>query len=127
MPKDPCAALLIAACLTTSGCGSSWLSDRETNPVIEEYQASGLLGTERLAGILATTASRRTVLVKLSEGGLARTGFVCAEPPPDVSEAFARSFAAALSAQGIPAGGAAQVSGDASLASTIATAVGPLL
>lgn len=127
MPRNKYSFLLIAACLTTAGCGISWLSDRETNPVIKEYQATGWGGTERLVGILATTASRRTVLVSLSERDPNGIGVVCAEPPPDVSEVFAKSMATELSARGIPAGGAGMIGGEVGVASAIATAVGPLL
>jgi hypothetical protein len=125
MPRNKYSFLLIAACLTTAGCG--WISGRETNPLIEEYLATGWDGTERLVGVLATTASRRTVLVSVSDRDPSGIGVVCAEPPPDVSEAFAKTMAAELSARGIPGGGAGMAEGKAGVATTIATAVGPLL
>jgi hypothetical protein len=66
------------------GCGHTWFADPKANPVIEDKV--GISGKEVL-GTLATTADRRTVIVKLVEApGSNDIGKFCAEPPPDVAE-----------------------------------------
>ena len=68
----------------TFGCGHSFFTDPKTNPIIEDKV--GIAGREVL-GTLATTAERRTVIVKLTEKNKASDiGKFCAEPSPDVAE-----------------------------------------
>ena len=87
---------------------------------------STFLGQGRSTNVFATTAGRRLIIVTQSKDGL----LTCAEPPPDVSEAFASTIAAGLRA----AGAAASASGEklsAELAAqygrAVATQIAPLL
>ncbi len=80
------AILPFLLCLST--CGTSLMSSRETNPVIQ-----GMLYDALIPGAveyLAPTASRRLVLYMKKPDG---TIMCCAEPPPDVGEAFAATVA----------------------------------
>jgi hypothetical protein len=109
------------------GCGFSWFSDRKENPVIEDYVGGTLTGQERV-GTLATTASHRTVLVKLNtEGGVGRSGEFCPEPPPDVARSISDSFAAALEAAVETPAEQAEGQGSLTVATTFSSAVAPLL
>ncbi len=78
-----------AAVAALTGCGL-FSSPRES-PVIEERITDWGL---RKVGVLATTAERRAVIVKVPER------LLCAEPPPDVGEAVAAAFSAFLEAKG---------------------------
>jgi len=79
-------------CIFTSGCGSSFWSARESNPVIYDYVAPNVF-TDTTLNVLATTASRRIVLIKQGPG---ESIVSCAEAPPDVAEAFSAAVAAGL-------------------------------
>lgn len=117
-------AIIVLMCLmvfTFGSCGSRHVSERETNPVIEDYLSKTWFDVE--AGILATTASRRTVLMKLSEPN---DGVICAEPPPDVGEALAKSLAASLSVNVTPPQ-APEIGVDAAYKKSLATAISALL
>jgi hypothetical protein len=97
--------LLATSVAALTGCGA-FSSPRES-PVIEERVTDFGL---RKIGILATTAERRAVIVKVPER------LLCAEPPPDVGEAVAAAFSAYLQAEGskLPVeakGGVARASG----------------
>jgi hypothetical protein len=81
--------LLATTAAALTGCGV-FSSPRES-PVIEERVTDFGL---RKIGILATTAERRAVIVKVPER------LLCAEPPPDVGEAVASAFSAYLEAKG---------------------------
>lgn len=102
----------IAAC-PLSGCANRYFADRSTNPVIEDYINHGDDGAG--LGVMSTTASRRNVYIQLKPEGA--IGKICAEPPPDVGEAFAKSFAASVETGEIKGG----------LASSAATSIAPLL
>ncbi len=67
-----------------SGCGAPWLVAPGSNPVIEDKVG---IKDKEVLGTLATTANRRTVLVKLTSSKEKNdAGKFCAEPPPDVAE-----------------------------------------
>lgn len=109
--------LAIALCATVllSGCGTSFFSDRKTNPVIDEsVGGTALLQSKGVLGALATKAEYRTVNVVLDEDTF--FGF-CPEPPPDVAQQLQSNFSskidAAIKAKGV----------DAKLASEITDAV----
>jgi hypothetical protein len=86
--KMPRKLVISPLLLSLSSCGLSMTSSRETNPVIQ-----GMLYDALIPGAveyLAPTASRRLVLYKKKTDG---TIMSCAEPPPDVGEAFAATVA----------------------------------
>ena len=66
----------------------SFLSNRETNPVIQDTSLYVPLWRSTL-DTFATTASRRLILAKFDGKGNLTT---CAEPAPDVGEAFAAAL-----------------------------------
>lgn len=119
-------SLVITSVISISGCGLSALAFRDTNPVIQDHATPALLSFRR-TNVFATTASRRLAIVtEDSKGNL----LTCAEPPPDVGEAFASAIAAGLQA----AGTATHTSGEkisAELATqygrAVATQIAPLL
>lgn len=80
------ALALHLAALSLSGCGASWFTFRDNNPVIEDY-AGTLFGDKHMFSF-ATKASHRMVLIK-KDGEKTIT---CAEPPPDVAEAFSSAM-----------------------------------
>lgn len=82
-----------------SGCGMSFFSDRETNPIIQDIATSDT----REINVYGTTASRRIVLMRedlvgdTTNGANGSSTFaMCAEPPPDVAETFAAALAGGL-------------------------------
>ncbi|MCB9958485.1 MAG: hypothetical protein H6843_07790 [Rhodospirillaceae bacterium] len=119
--------VLLCTALALSGCGYSMFTSRETNPIVEDYLGGFISGQERV-GFMGTTATHRLVTVRLNTGptGVGRTGMLCPEPPPDVAQAVASSFAAALSGSVTqPEGLTAEAQG--AIARSFATAVMPLL
>lgn len=80
--------------LVLDGCGVSWLTSRETNPVIEDYASPIPIITDpdRHISSFSTTASRRMVIFVPRKSNIN----TCAEPSPDVGEAFASAIAAGL-------------------------------
>ncbi|MEM7472770.1 MAG: hypothetical protein AAF340_15575 [Pseudomonadota bacterium] len=113
--------LILAAgiLVTVSGCGTRVFTERETNPVTEDYIRSSEAGNSQFA-VLSTRPDRRSVLINVAEGDINFLD-VCAEPPADVAEAFSRSQAAVLQRQR-PNGS----SDSASVSSSLSTAVGQL-
>jgi hypothetical protein len=91
-------ALVIMCAASISGCGTSFLASRDTNPVIQDYATTNLTSFNR-AVVFATTASRRLAIVAEDKDALGKV-VTCAEPPPDVGEAFASAIAAGLQAAG---------------------------
>ena len=122
--------ITLTSCASISGCGSSFLSSRDTNPVIHDYSVtsiSPLLTTD----IFATTASRRTVLVTpvTNRNGVKQI-VTCAEPSPDVGEAVSSTIAAALKASSSVAqnsGNPASADAAAQFGRAAATQIAPLL
>ena len=110
--------LLVISATSLSGCGVRYFSDRTTDPVIEDYIRPSVSDRQEF-GVLSITSTKRNAYVKLLKNG--EVGVVCAEPPPDVGEAFAKTFAANLSGE---ANGA---KGTAALNFSAATAIAPLL
>jgi hypothetical protein len=91
--------LLLGIAFGLTGCGSSWLSIRQTNPSIEGYM--GLWPFTQAIGTLAPDASRRVTVMRLRNGeDIARDhwmdGEFCAEPPPDAMANTASAFAVSL-------------------------------
>lgn len=87
--------LLPALVLATALPGCSWLTPRETNPLLTDYQSENFFSPKRDFGTSATTASRRMVMFKLKDRAFQK---ICAEPPPSVGEQFSRSIQAAVEA-----------------------------
>ena len=93
--------ILSALSLGVAGCGSSFWSARESNPVIQDYITPNVF-TDNSVDMFATTASRRLVIVSQSERYDAEEEKLvtalesCAEPPPDVGEAFSAAIAAGI-------------------------------
>ena len=119
-----CGGLVLSVMLGLTGCGT----DRRFNPVIEDYVGGPFTGKETV-GVMATTASHRTIIVRLNttEDGAGKRGQVCPEPPPDVSQSIAAAVAGALS---VPVGTSSdqmQESWRAAFASNFSTMVAPLL
>ena len=113
---------LFSFMLILSGCGWGLFTNRESDPVIEDYLQDGLTGSSRL-GILSTTASRRTVVMRMNTPAEGGGGRLCAEPPPDVADALARNTAAELA----QSGGSDQPSFQAAFRNQVATSIAPLL
>jgi len=84
----------------------SLFASRDTNPSIQDLTIAPHLlpWNKTMLNTFATTASRRMVLAKFEDSG--DTLITCAEPPPDVGEAFASAFADTVSAkapiEGVP-------------------------
>jgi len=106
---------IIRACLigtittSLSGCGLSGIASRDTNPVIQDYAGNPIANMFRanIISTFATTASRRMVIIRENkdENGI-KSISTCAEPSPDVGEAFASAIAdgikIAAQAEGVP-------------------------
>jgi hypothetical protein len=105
------------------GCGTTALSSRESNPVIQDYAYRWLSKDSALS----TTASRRLALMSYKKNAVdgETTLVTCAEPPPDVGETFAKALAAQLEVAAPKAAGEAKVSGG--FEERVATAIAPLL
>jgi hypothetical protein len=99
---------LIGSILLITGCGSSYFTHRDTNPIIKDNTNNarfwGGIGTRDAAtfSTFSTTASRRMIVVLQNKN----TTEVCSEPSPDVGETFASAVADAIAAkapvQGVP-------------------------
>jgi len=114
--------------LGVHGCGASFIASRDTNPVIQDYATTSLFSFDRSV-VFATTASRRLAVIAADKNAAGKI-LTCAEPPPDVGEAFASAVAAGLQAAGsvTPATGT-KVSADvaAQYGRSVATQIAPLL
>ncbi len=82
-----------ALSLAVSGCGSSFWSARESNPVIKDNVIPNTFVNQSL-DLFATTASRRLIIVSQARNGEQFQS--CAEPSPDVGEAFSAAIAAGI-------------------------------
>lgn len=118
------AVVLVSANMWLTGCGTTLLSDRESNPVLQDF----VVRWWGRASTLSTTASRRLALMSYKHDKDGNEALVtCAEPPPDVGETFAKAFAAQLelkAAKGI-AGGDTSLGGG--VQTNLATAIAPLM
>jgi hypothetical protein len=115
-------ALAGAASLALQGCGTTALSSRGSNPVIQDFAYRWFSDDS----VLSTTASRRLALMSYRKGDDGRTTLItCAEPPPDVGETFAKALAAQLEASAPKAVGDAKVG--IGFGEQIATALAPLM
>lgn len=118
---------ILCATLAVTGCGTTFFSGRQGNPIIEDYVGGVFSGGERL-GFLGTTASHRLVTVRLNtDGGIGETGTFCPEPPPDVGQSIADSLAASLAGSVTPPAGVPTATADAAVASSFVSAISPLL
>jgi hypothetical protein len=119
--------IILIACLT-SGCGLSVISSRDSNPVIEDAVGNQLINLFKDSKIstFATTASRRLVLIREYEKSKGEKVIAtCAEPSPDVGEAFASAVADAIKVAAPIKGVPVEVSNQ--YARTIATQISPLV
>jgi hypothetical protein len=126
----------ILATITLSGCGFSWLSPRETDPVIQDYTVPAFIFS-RSTNVFATTASRRLVIVTEEDiddpkkpGKKKNVFLTCAEPSPDVGETFASAISSGLKgAATVTEGAGPKVTGElaAEYARAVATQIAPLL
>jgi hypothetical protein len=117
--------LSIFTCVTISGCGTTLFSNRIDNPVLQDF----VIKFWGRASTLSTTASRRLAIMVYAQdkAGVERL-LTCAEPPPDVGETFAKAIAAQIDAKATSKTAAVDsASIDASYASTVATAIAPLM
>jgi hypothetical protein len=118
-------AATIAA--TLSGCGIY----RESNPVIKDYVGNPITHWFKsdTLNTFATTASRRMVMIreyKIKDGNTKATAtFTCAEPSPDVGEAFNSALADGIKIAVPVEGVSAEVSNQ--YARAVATQITPLL
>jgi hypothetical protein len=84
----------------------SLLSSRDTNPTIQDITIAPHIKpwNKTMLNTFSMTSSRRLVIAKFDNSGDSLT--TCAEPPPDVGEAFvsavANSIAAKLAIEGVP-------------------------
>lgn len=79
-----------------TGCGTTLFSHRETNPSIQDMALNTHFWPWSKQGLntFSTTASRRMVLTRIEDWG--HRIISCAEPSPDVGEAFQTSISDAL-------------------------------
>lgn len=84
-----------ALALSMAGCGSSYLTARNANPIVKDSIGNGVFDRDAQVGAFGTDASRRMILVKLREDATK----ICAEPSPDAAAELAKKLAVALSAQ----------------------------
>ena len=121
-------SLIGALAASLSGCGLSGIASRETNPVIQDYAGNPIANVFRanIISTFATTASRRMVIIRENkdERGM-KSISTCAEPSPDVGEAFASAIAdgikIAAQTQGVP------IELSNQYARTVATQITPLV
>jgi hypothetical protein len=119
--------ILILSLMIPVGCGWSFVADRKSNPIIKDY-VGGTTREDEAIGVLGTTATHRAVIVRLNtQNGVGARGEFCPEPPPDVAQAIAESFAAALQAEVNAPTGQPGGSGAAGLASTFSSQISQLL
>lgn len=119
--------LSVAVPLAVGGCGTSLLTARETNPVIEDSVTPNIFVNQSL-DLFATTASRRLVIVSQARSGEQFQS--CAEPSPDVGEAFSAAIAAGIDQSiALQKGNDLQLGGRSagSAVREAATAISPLL
>jgi hypothetical protein len=121
--KGAASLVAVAAMATLQGCGTTMLSSRGTNPVIQDFAYRWLSDDSALS----TTASRRLALMsyrRATQDG--RPILVtCAEPPPDVGETFAKALAAQIEVSAPQAAGNAKVG--VGFGEQVATAIAPLM
>lgn|GEM_PF-1523096 len=97
--------LLLVLLIVISGCGLRTFTQREINPVSEDYINSNRLNA--VIGTLATDAAHRVALYRLNDGKIIdepgddrwQRGEFCAEPPPDAMVDISGAFAAAFTAE----------------------------
>ena len=117
--------------LNMSGCGVSYLTSRDTNPVIQDYSGtpSSWFSGKDTIDTFATTASRRMVIKAARDRGNNkdyRSGsIVCSEPSPDVGEAFTSALVNALEVSAKTDAYDGKVAN--TFARSVATEVAPLL
>jgi hypothetical protein len=113
---------VLAIGLSVQGCGTTLLASRSTNPVIQDFAHRWLSNDS----VLSTTASRRLALMSHRKDDQGKNALViCAEPPPDVGETFAKALAAQLEASAPTTGGQATIRGG--FDDRAATAIAPLM
>lgn len=85
---------LLALCLLSlNGCGLSWFSERDTNPLIQGTAFTPpFFWNDQQINTYATKASHRMAIIRVTDKQMT----MCAEPSPDVGEAFASNVADAL-------------------------------
>jgi hypothetical protein len=119
--KGPALCALPVA-VVLQGCGTTILSSRESNPVIQDFAYRWLSDDSALS----TTASRRLALMSYRRNGSGHTNLVtCAEPPPDVGETFAKALALQLEISAPKA--ASEAKAGLGFSEQIATAIAPLM
>jgi hypothetical protein len=131
-------SVLVAGIMLTSvsGCGTSFFSTRQTNPVVTDYM--GIWPFPGAVGTFSPDASRRITIIRLANTDKNyspdtwREGEFCAEPPPDAMVNAASQFAVALAANikaSAPQGGgiAAEGSGNGEMVQQIVSSMSPLL
>lgn len=106
-------SVLAVLVIGVTGCGHRYIADRATNPVLEDYVNHGK--DDAGLAVLSTKAHLRNAYVQLLPEG--KVGLICAEPPADVGEAFAKSFAAGVDTGKV----------DVTVSSAAASAIAPLL
>lgn len=120
-------AFCITSIATLAGCGTTILSHRDTNPVIEDHAK---ISSDK-TNVFATTASRRLAFITMTKNSEGKGNqVICSEPPPDVGEAFASAIAAGLSGAVTAINETGQkVSGElaAQYGRAVATQIAPLL
>jgi len=113
---------------SSSGCGLSVIASRESNPVIQDYAGNPVANIfkSNIISTFATTASRRIVLVReyKDENG-EKIVAICAEPSPDVGEAFSSAIADAIKVAAPIEGVPVEVSNQ--YAKAVATEITPLV
>lgn len=113
---------LLTVAFSMQGCGTTLLASRTTNPVIQDFAHRWLSKDS----VLSTTASRRLALMSHRKDEQGNTELViCAEPPPDVGETFAKALAAQLELSAPVTGGPARLAGG--IDDRVATAIAPLM
>jgi hypothetical protein len=120
---------VIMCALSISGCGHSYFTSRESNPVIEDHSATNFWDQHHSV-VFATTASRRLAIMTEDQRETTHNILTCAEPSPDVGESFSSAIAAGLkaAASGTPPSGT-PISAElaAQYGRSVATQIAPLL
>lgn len=117
--------LVVIVCFFISGCGTSAFTSRDTNPSIQDMTVAPHFWpwSPEALNTFATTSSRRLVLVKSTDYG--ENVISCAEPSPDVGEAFASAIANAIKIAAQVEGVPVELSNQ--YARTVATEITPLV
>jgi hypothetical protein len=119
-------AVSVIILFATTGCGLSLNAERDTNPVIQDWASPWFSNT---AEVFATKASHRLFMIQKQHGvGSNPPKLVtCAEPSPDVGEAFTSAITSAFKAAGNDPNSGINAELAGNYARAVATQIAPLI